>query len=63
MFKMCFGSGNADDDQKSGLARTKEIDGMIRRDEKRRVNEVKLLLLGQFVWWSSERAPGVRGGD
>ncbi|KAI9678038.1 MAG: G-Protein alpha subunit [Caeruleum heppii] len=45
MFKMCFGS-SGDDDQKKGLARTREIDGMIRRDEKKKSNEVKLLLLG-----------------
>ncbi|KAI9819714.1 MAG: hypothetical protein M1832_003948 [Thelocarpon impressellum] len=42
---MCF-STPGDEEHKRDLARTREIDGMIRRDEKKKANEVKLLLLG-----------------
>ncbi|KAI9842917.1 MAG: G-Protein alpha subunit [Sclerophora amabilis] len=42
---MCFGNGG-EDDQKRGIARTREIDRAIRIDEKKKASEVKLLLLG-----------------
>ncbi|KAI9830874.1 MAG: G-Protein alpha subunit [Phylliscum demangeonii] len=42
---MCFGSGSNDDSQRE-MARTREIDNAIRRDQKEMMNEVKLLLLG-----------------
>ncbi|KAI9835811.1 MAG: hypothetical protein M1838_005195 [Thelocarpon superellum] len=45
MLKMCFGN-TSDDEQKRELARTREIDNMIRRDEKKKSTEIKLLLLG-----------------
>ena len=47
LFKMCFGN-SSDEDQKKGLARTREIDNLIRRDAKEKINEVKLLLLGAY---------------
>ncbi|KAM0528169.1 hypothetical protein ACHAP6_001999 [Verticillium nonalfalfae] len=40
---MCFGSREKDN---SGAARTRELDRVIRQDEKRMAKEVKLLLLG-----------------
>jgi hypothetical protein len=43
---MCFGSGDEDDFQ-AGAARNREIEKMIRVDEKKMAKEVKLLLLGQ----------------
>jgi hypothetical protein len=41
--KMCFGSRKEDE---AGDARSKELDKIIRADEKRLQKEVKLLLLG-----------------
>lgn len=41
---MCFGSRDKGDD--SGVARSRELDKIIRADEKRMAKEVKLLLLG-----------------
>ena len=41
---MCFGSRPRDDEV--GAARSRELDKMIRADEKRMTREVKLLLLG-----------------
>jgi hypothetical protein len=40
---MCFGSRKSD----SGDARSRELDRMIRQDERRLAKEVKLLLLGK----------------
>lgn len=40
---MCFGSRKGD----SGALRSRELDRMIRQDEKRMAKEVKLLLLGK----------------
>ena len=40
---MCFGSRKGDGD----AARSRELDRMIRQDEKRMAKEVKLLLLGK----------------
>jgi guanine nucleotide-binding protein subunit alpha len=48
---MCFGSRDKNDD--TGVARSRELDKMIRADEKRLSKEVKLLLLGTdrcFGW-------------
>lgn len=45
---MCFGGGS-DEEQKRRLAKTKEIDNVIRRDAKQKVHEVKLLLLGKSI--------------
>lgn len=42
---MCFGSRKSD----SGEARSRELDRMIRQDERRISKEVKLLLLGEFA--------------
>lgn len=42
---MCFGGGD-EDELAAGSARNREIDKMIRSDEKRMNREVKLLLLG-----------------
>ncbi|KAI9803060.1 MAG: hypothetical protein M1833_001130 [Piccolia ochrophora] len=43
---MCFGSGGKDADQQAEAAKSKEIDGLIRQDARKKDNEVKLLLLG-----------------
>ncbi|KAI9804524.1 MAG: G-Protein alpha subunit [Sarcosagium campestre] len=43
---MCFGSSGKDEGQHAEAAKSKEIDGMIRQDAKKKDNEVKLLLLG-----------------
>lgn len=43
---MCFGSREKDD---SGAARSRELDKIIRQDEKRMARQVKLLLLGAFL--------------
>ena len=43
---MCFGSRPRDDEV--GAARSRELDKMIRADEKRMTREVKLLLLGML---------------
>ncbi len=43
---MCFGSRPRDDE--AGAARSRELDKMIRADEKRMTREVKLLLLGML---------------
>ena len=40
---MCFGSRKGDD---TGVARSRELDKIIRADQKRMFKEVKLLLLG-----------------
>jgi len=44
---MCFGSRDKGDE--SGAARSRELDKIIRADEKRMSKEVKLLLLGTNV--------------
>lgn len=41
---MCFGAREKVDE--AGVARSRELDKMIRADEKRMAKEVKLLLLG-----------------
>lgn len=43
---MCFGSRKGDD---MGAARSRELDKIIRADEKRMSKEVKLLLLGSSI--------------
>ncbi|KAI9747039.1 MAG: G-Protein alpha subunit [Lichina confinis] len=43
--RMCFGRAT-DDEQRRSLARTKQIDTVIRKEAKDKVREVKLLLLG-----------------
>ena len=43
---MCFGSRKSD----SGDARSRELDRMIRQDERRLSKEVKLLLLGKSLF-------------
>jgi len=43
---MCFGSREKGDE--TGVARSRELDKVIRADEKRMAKEVKLLLLGRF---------------
>ena len=43
---MCFGSRKSDAD--SGASRSRELDKVIRQDEKRLAKEVKLLLLGKL---------------
>jgi guanine nucleotide-binding protein subunit alpha len=47
---MCFGGREKGDD--AGAARSRELDKMIRADEKRMSKEVKLLLLGahRYPW-------------
>jgi hypothetical protein len=40
---MCFGSRKTDEE---GVSRSRELDKIIRQDEKRMAREVKLLLLG-----------------
>ena len=45
MLKMCFGNAS-DEEHRREMARTREIDNLIRRDEKKKNNEIKLLLLG-----------------
>lgn len=42
---MCFGSRKKDEE---GNARSRELDKVIRQDEKRMAREVKLLLLGTY---------------
>lgn len=44
---MCFGSRKESDD---GGARSRDIDRQIRQDEKRMTREIKLLLLGMFLF-------------
>jgi hypothetical protein len=41
---MCFGARNKNED---GEARSREVDKVLRQDEKRMAKEVKLLLLGK----------------
>lgn len=41
---MCFGKRDGEDE--AGVARSRELDKIIRADEKRMSKEVKLLLLG-----------------
>lgn len=43
---MCFG-GSADRDDVEGANKSREIDKLIRQDEKKMAREVKLLLLGE----------------
>ena len=43
---MCFGGRNKEDE--AGAAKSRELDKIIRADEKRMAREVKLLLLGRF---------------
>lgn len=45
---MCFG-GKADRDDQEGTAKNREIEKLIRADEKKAAREVKLLLLGEQV--------------
>jgi hypothetical protein len=45
LFKMCLGGGN--DGDETGAVRNREIDKMIRADEKKMAKEIKLLLLGR----------------
>ena len=42
---MCFGSRDKEED---GAGRSRDIDRLIKQDEKRMSKEVKLLLLGEF---------------
>lgn len=42
---MCF-SGGKDKDAEDGVAKSREIEKLIRADEKKAAKEVKLLLLG-----------------
>jgi guanine nucleotide-binding protein subunit alpha, other len=44
---MCFG-GSADRDDVEGANKSREIDKLIRQDEKKMAREVKLLLLGEY---------------
>jgi hypothetical protein len=44
--KMCFGSRKTDEE---GQNRSRELDKIIRQDEKRMAREVKLLLLGMLL--------------
>lgn len=56
---MCFGRKNKDED---GAARSRDIDRLIKQDEKRLAKEVKLLLLGEYggsSGRSSATHPGV----
>lgn len=48
---MCFRSGS-DEEQKKGVERNREIDNLIRRDQKEMMNEVKLLLLGVLTFFT-----------
>jgi guanine nucleotide-binding protein subunit alpha, other len=41
---MCFGGRDKED---GGVTRSRELDRLIRQDEKRMAKEVKLLLLGE----------------
>jgi guanine nucleotide-binding protein subunit alpha, other len=43
---MCFG-GSADREDVEGANKSREIDKLIRQDEKKMAREVKLLLLGK----------------
>lgn len=45
---MCFG-GSADRDDVEGANKSREIDRLIRQDEKKMAREVKLLLLGKYT--------------
>ena len=45
---MCFGGRSKVDE--SGLARSRELDKVIRADEKKMAREVKLLLLGTLFF-------------
>ncbi len=47
---MCFGSRKSD----SGEARSRELDRMLRQDERRMSKEVKLLLLGRSATSATE---------
>jgi hypothetical protein len=51
---MCFGSRDKGDE--SGVARSRELDKVIRADEKRMAKEVKLLLLGANIHSSARPA-------
>lgn len=44
---MCFGGRSKEDE--AGETRSRELDKIIRQDEKRLAKEVKLLLLGMFT--------------
>jgi hypothetical protein len=50
---MCFGRRDKDD---GGASRSRELDKIIRQDEKRLAKEVKLLLLGRFNMPNSRAA-------
>ena len=52
---MCFGSREKGDE--AGAARSRELDKIIRADEKKMAKEVKLLLLGMFCsTWARQKA-------
>ena len=57
---MCFGS--RDRDNEAEVARSRELDKMIRADEKRMSKEVKLLLLGMSFWTDRRGRCSRRGG-
>lgn len=60
--KMCFGGRGKGDDE-SGAARSRELDKIIRADEKRLSKEVKLLLLGMFCHFSTNPHLDISGNS
>lgn len=55
---MCFGRGSADKVDQEGAAKSREIEKMIRADEKKAAREVKLLLLGRSIRRRTHTATG-----
>ena len=51
---MCFGGREKGGDE-AGAARSRELDKIIRADEKKMSKEVKLLLLGMRIWLSTSQ--------
>lgn len=45
---MCFGSGRADEGDQEAALKNREIEKLIRADQKKAAREVKLLLLGEL---------------
>jgi len=45
---MCFGSGGGEDVDQEAALKNREIEKLIRADQKRAAREVKLLLLGEL---------------
>jgi guanine nucleotide-binding protein subunit alpha len=45
---MCFGSGGGDDVDQEAALKNREIEKLIRADQKKAAREVKLLLLGEL---------------